>query len=179
MKKESNEKVANGQKVEQQSMGNEFLDDLVAQPKIQQALTKLAVKQGTVALQKYKHSRRIVEEGVLRLKLFLHVEDRGKPLSEVSVDDLILGYINQPRTPPNEGTFKVECYKKGNGKWDEHTIQVAPIGDDARYFKMGKKTARFAPTPDNPDVPVAVYINIKRKRHFGLIKSKYHPSRNS
>ena len=174
MKTNKNDNSSDGQKSEQEeSAADRLLDEISRNRKLQQVVAKEILKQGTAALEKYKKSRRIVEEGVLYLRLKLEVEENEKPLFEVKIDDLILGYINEPvesKTPNNEAIFKVECYKRGDSRWDRHTIQVSPIKEYANYYDKGKKTARFAPTPDNPDEPVTVYIPIRWKRRFGLIK---------
>ncbi len=174
MKTNNNDNSLNDQKSEQEeSAADRLLDEISRNQKLQQVVAKEMLKQGTAALEKYKKSRRIVEDGILYLRLILEVEENDNPLFEVKIDDLILGYINDPvgsQKENNEATFKVECYKRGDGRWDRHTIQVSPIKGYSKYYDKGKKTARFAPTPDNPDEPVTVYIPVRRKRHFGLIK---------
>lgn len=139
-----------------------ILSDLLESEKVRDAALKIAVREGTIALDKYKKSRQIVEEGVLRLRLILDVEDDYFPLIEVKFDDLHVGYINDKRQS-NKGKFKVESYKRGTGKWDKIKVRATPVRRWERYFREGTKTARFAPTPEDAAKPVTVYIPVRRR----------------
>jgi hypothetical protein len=137
---------------------------------IKEAAINVAIKEGTYAIKKYKKTRGIVEEGILYLHIILDINDKYHPLVEVQVDDLLLGYINEKKKT-NEETFKVECYKRGSGKWDKHTVRVTPIGNHSIYFKPGCRTSRFAPTPKNSKKSVTVHIPIKHRRNWwGAVK---------
>ena len=143
-----------------------ILEKFLQNDKLKNAAIELAVKQGTYAIEKYKKKSSIVEEGVLHLYIVLDVEDGHQPLVEIMVDDLFLGYINEKKKKTNKSVFKVECYKRGDGKWDEHEIKANPVRDFAKYFHSGQKKARFAQTPEDSSSPVPVYIGIKRLRNW-------------
>jgi len=142
-----------------------WIDTLIQSDKLKEAAVKLAVKEGTFAIEKYKKKGAIVEEGTLSLKVVLDVEDAYMPLTEIRVDDLHLGYINEKRKC-NEADFNVPCYKKGDGKWDTLKVIAKPIRDYAKYFNTGSYTARFAPSSGGRVKTITVYIPITIRRNW-------------
>ena len=153
-----------------------FMEQLLASEKAKDVLLEGAIKQGTYAIEKYKKASSIVEEGVLHLRVVLDVEGDYKPIVEVKIDDLFLGYINEDKeNKSNEAYFKVECYKRGSGKWDRHTLAVTPVRKYSNYFNSASKKSRFAPTPGDSVEEVTVYIPVSMKRNW--LGRKKDPSR--
>lgn len=169
-----NSKRSNPSSSEEESIEDSFLNRLSKEDKLKEAVAKELLKTGTVALEKFRNARRIVEERVVWLRIVLDVEEKGVPLVEVSVDDQLLGYINEEGDKViNEKIFTLECYKRGDGKWGRRKITVSPVRDSAAIYFPSIKRARFAPVPDNSNKDdsnklTTVYIPIRRKRIFGI-----------